>query len=295
MTNHAIEPATARKPADNEVDVHGLTHVGKIRKTNQDHFLICSLHKQMRIHLTSLPEPEKLGGTDRLAFLAMVADGVGGHQAGEEASRFALESIFRYVSQSVRCYYTTDPGDTTTYLRTLEEAVLKVHGELAAAGRDDPDRKGMATTLTLFVGVWPHVYLLQVGDSRCYLLRDGALRQVTRDQTMAQDLVDQGILTRTDAQNSRLAHILSSAVGGGQAMPVVTHLENSWGSIWLACSDGLTRHVSDERIGEILVTMTSAKQACETLLQEALDGGGSDNITIIIGRSVPAPGSPPPE
>ena len=287
--------ATVRKPADNEVDVYGLTHPGKVRKDNQDHFLICSLHKQMKVHLTSLPEPEKLGGTDRLAFLAMVADGVGGQHAGEEASRLAIEAISKYVTQSVRCYYTTDPGDTATYLKTLEEAALRAHTELAEGSRGDPERQGMATTLTLWLGVWPHAYLLQVGDSRCYILRNGVLSQVSRDQTMAQDLVDQGILTRTDAQNSRLAHILSSAMGGTHAMPLVTHLDQSWSNVGLLCSDGLTRHVSDERIRERLVTMTSAKQACEALLQDALDGGGSDNITIIIGRAVPAPGSPPVE
>ena len=295
MPNHATEIAAARKPADNEVDVHGLTHIGRVRKSNQDHFLICSLHKQMRVHSTSLPEPEKLGGTDRLAFLAMVADGVGGTLAGEEASRLAIEAISRYVSQSVRCYYSTDPRDTATYLKTLEEAALRAHTEIAEQARHDPERAGMATTLTLWLGVWPHAYLLQVGDSRCYILRDGELSQISRDQTMAQDLVDQGILTRTDAQNSRLANILSSAVGGSHAMPVVTHLDQSWTQVGLLCSDGLTRHVPDDRIREVLVTMSSARQACETLLQEALDAGGNDNITIIIGRAVPAPGNPPVE
>jgi protein phosphatase len=287
--------ATARKPADNEVDVYGLTHPGRVRKDNQDHFLICSLYKQMKVHLTSLPEPEKLGGIDRLAFLAMVADGVGGQHAGEEASRLAIEAISKYVTQSVRCYYTTDPGDTAAYLKALEEAAFRAHTELSEGAKGNPERQGMATTLTLWLGVWPHAYLLQVGDSRCYIMRGGVLSQVSRDQTMAQDLVDQGILTRTDAQNSRLAHILSSAVGGTQAMPVVTHFDQAWSNVGLVCSDGLTRHVPDERIRERLVAMTSAKQACEALLQDALDGGGSDNITIIIGRAVPAPGSPPPE
>lgn len=295
MKHDAPELATARKPADDEVDVHGLTHVGRVRKNNQDNFLICSLHKQMKVHLTSLPDPEQLGGTERLAFLAMVADGVGGQQAGEEASRLALEGISRYVAQSVRCYYTTDPHNRDSYLKSLEEGAIRVHTDLAASARQDPGHAGMATTLTLWLGVWPHAYLLQVGDSRFYVYREGVLSQVSRDQTMAQDLVDQGILTRTDAQNSRLAHILSSAVGGSQSMPVVTHLDQSWSNVGLLCSDGLTRHVSDDRIRERLATMTSARQACGALLQDALDGGGTDNITVLIGRAVPAPGRPPVE
>jgi protein phosphatase len=144
----------------------------------------------------------------------------------------------------------------------------------------------MATTLTLWLGVWPRAYLLQVGDSRCYLLRDGTLTQISRDQTMAQELLDQGVLTRTDVLNTRWANVLASAIGGPQAAPVVTRLEQAWGDAGLLCSDGLTRHVSDERIRERMLSMTSAKQVCESLLQDALDAGGSDNITILIGRSV---------
>jgi protein phosphatase len=279
---------TLRKPADNEIDVWGLTHRGKVRETNQDHFLLSSLRKEVRVHHTSLPDPSVLVESERMAFLAMVADGVGGRLGGEEASRLAIEGIARYVSQSINCYYTADPTNPGEYMRVLTEAALRVHNEIHQAGEGDPDRAGMATTLTLWMGVWPHAYHLQVGDSRFYLLRDGVLTQVSRDQTMAQDLVDQGILTRSDAQGSRLAHILSSAVGGSQAAPVVTHLEQSWRNVGLLCSDGLTRHVSDDRIRERLMAMTSARQVCEDLLQDALDGGGSDNITIIVGRAVPA-------
>ena len=288
MVNSSPGIASLRKPADNEVDVWGLTHRGKVRETNQDHFLITSLHKELRIHHTSLPDPSVLADTERLAFLVMVADGVGGRLAGEEASRLATEGIARYVSHSVKCYYTTDPADRDEYMRVLTEGALKVHTDLNQAGAEDPAHAGMATTLTLWMGVWPHAYLLQVGDSRCYILRDGVLTQISRDQTMAQDLVDQGILTRSDAEGSRLSHILSSAVGGSQAMPVVTHLESVWGQVGLLCSDGLTRHVSDDQIRERLMAMTSAKQVCEALLQDALDGGGSDNITIIVGRAVAA-------
>jgi len=145
----------------------------------------------------------------------------------------------------------------------------------------------MATTLTLWIGVWPKAYLLQVGDSRFYVLRDGVLTQVSRDQTMAQELVDQGIMTRTDAFNTRWANVLSSSLGGRQTAPVVTAMDQGWQNVGLLCSDGLTKHVSDERIAERLRTMTSSRQACEALLQDALDDGGTDNITIVVGRVVP--------
>jgi protein phosphatase len=144
----------------------------------------------------------------------------------------------------------------------------------------------MATTLTLFLGVWPRYYLMQVGDSRYYRYRDGTLTQVTRDQTFAESLVQAGALSREEAKNSRFAHVLSSAIGADETIPVVTPMDADWGNVHLLCSDGLTKHVSDQRIGEILGAMTSAKQAAEQLLQEALDAGGTDNITIIVGRVV---------
>ena len=117
------------------------------------------------------------------------------------------------------------------------------------------------------------------------------MRQLTRDQTMAQDLVDDGVLSRSAAAKTPLANVLSSAIGSDTTAPVVTRLPADWGNVHLLCSDGLTKHVSDERIAEVIGAMTSAKQACEQLLQDALDGGGTDNITIIIGRTVPKDGA----
>jgi protein phosphatase len=157
---------------------------------------------------------------------------------------------------------------------------------LQERAKQDPDRKQYGTTLTLWVGLWPHAYLLQVGDSRAYMFRDGQLTQISRDQTMAQDLVDQGVLTQTGAHSSRWAHVLSSAIGGQEAAPVVTRITRDWGSVILLCSDGLTKHVSDERIAERLANLKSSKKTCEELLQDALDDGGSDNISIIIGRTI---------
>jgi serine/threonine protein phosphatase PrpC len=284
----STEPAIGRKPRDDEIDVFGLTHPGLVRKENQDHFLLCSLRKEIAVHLTSLPGLAELPvGTERVAFLAMVADGVGGGARGEEASRLAIEAIAGYVTQSVRCYYSSSgSAEEQEFAQSLEDAAVRCHGEVLRRAGEDPDYTGMATTLTLWLGVWPRSYLLQVGDSRCYRLRHGELTQISRDQTMAQELVDLGAMTRTDAFRTPLANTLSSSIGGSQSAPVVTRFDQEWGSVGLLCSDGLTRHVSDDRIRDRLRSMTSARQVCNDLLQDALDGGGSDNITIIVGRTI---------
>jgi protein phosphatase len=283
----AVSGQPERKPRDDEIDVYGLTHVGKVRKENQDHFLICALKKQMSVYQTSLPHTDHLMvGPERLAFLMMVADGVGGGTRGADASRLAVEAVTQYVSHSMRCYYAAhSAGDDREFTEALQEAAVLCHAQLLRQGEGNPELRGMATTLTLYLGVWPQAYLLQVGDSRCYLLRDGELTQITRDQTMAQELVDMGVMTRAAAANTRLAHTLSSSIGGRNPAPVVTRLDIAWGNTALLCSDGLTNHVTDQRIQERLRSMTSAQQVCEDLLNEALEGGGSDNITIIVAKA----------
>ncbi len=276
----------ARKPRDNEIDVFGLTHTGKVRAQNQDHFLLGVIHKQLQVLQTSLTDQEQLAFQgERIGFLAMVADGVGGTESGGEASKVALEAATRYIASSMSSY--REQSGEATIEDALQRAAMQSHEEVVARHKADPDHRTMATTLTLFFGVWPWYYLLQVGDSRYYLYRDGVLTQITRDQTMAQDLVDQGVLKRAQADKSRLANILSSSIGGETTMPVVTRLKADWKNVHLICSDGLTKHVSDDRIAERLRTMTSSRQAAEQLLQDALDGGGSDNITIIVGRATP--------
>ncbi len=277
----------SRKPRNDELDVYGLTHVGKVREVNQDHFLLCSLHKQMQIHLTSLPNADQLPlEGPRLAYLAMVADGVGGGTGGEEASRTAIEVVAQYVAQSMQCYYEAEPENEQSFLDALQQTAMQCHASVLKRAEEDPDRRSMATTLTLWIGIWPRAYLLQVGDSRCYVFRDGVLTQITQDQTMAQELYDEGILTRTEAHSSHLANILSSSIGGPQTAPMVTRVDQSWDHVGLLCSDGLTKHVPDDRIAERLRTMDSSKQVCKDLLQDALDAGGSDNITIVVGRMV---------
>jgi len=293
MTSIDHEPTTTaggttRKPLDSEIDVYGLTHQGLVRRTNQDNFLVATLHKRIDVKFSSLAQGnDTISGEERLAFIMMVADGVGGTEHGEAASRLAVESVSDYVTEAMRCYYGAPAGSSETSLaQVLEQAARDCHDNVCRHAAEQTI-KSMATTLTLFLGVWPWIYVLQVGDSRCYSLKQGELTQVTRDQTMAQELMDLGVMAPAEASHSRLSHVLSSAIGGQTSMPIVTRIPAEWHTVYMLCSDGLTRHVSDDRIREVLSTMTTAKAACETLLQEALDGGGSDNITIVLGRAMP--------
>lgn len=277
-------PDSNRRPQFSQIDAWGLTHVGKVRTENQDHFFLGSLARGVAVEETSL----ELSGTGmdfarRMASLAVVADGVGGSANGELAARTAVRSLVEALSRSYHEADNLESSDPEVFIRLLHDAALSCHESLLekAGGKGK-----FATTLTMFLGQWPHAYLLQVGDSRCYIYMNGELRQITRDQTLAEELVQQGALTRTQADQSRWAHVLSSAMGGESATPAVTRIQRDWGAILLLCSDGLTKHVPDDRIRERLASLTSARETCELLLQDALDGGGTDNITIVIGRTV---------
>ena len=292
-----VPSAPGPRPTDAEIDTFGLTHAGTVRPNNQDHFLIGQLREQIDVHSTSLPDVASLSlpdarlmppGMVRMAFLMMVADGVGGGRGGEEASRFTVQAITRYVAESIDSYYGSETGDHEALSRALSDAALHCHADLIRHRGGAREFSQMATTLTMFVGVWPWAYLVQLGDSRYYLLRKGELFQVSRDQTLAQELIDEGAISREVGVRTRWSNVLSSALGGSTAKPVVTRIALDRGDVHLLCSDGLTKHVSDEQIGERLRTLTSADQACHELLQDALEDGGSDNVTIIVGRIRPA-------
>jgi protein phosphatase len=192
----------------------------------------------------------------------------------------------QYLAHSTDCYLRSD-SDDEKLMTALQDAAHKSHEAVLERAKEITDGRSMATTLTLFMGVWPWYYLLQVGDSRYYLYREGVLTQVTRDQTIAQDLVDQGVFTRAMASRSQFNNVLSSAIGGNTAAPVVTRLRAEWMNVHLLCTDGLTKHVPDDQIADRLRTMTSAKQCAEQLLEDALEAGGTDNISLLIGRTVP--------
>ncbi|MCH7473443.1 MAG: serine/threonine-protein phosphatase [Gemmatimonadetes bacterium] len=277
----------SRKPLDQEIDVFGTTDIGKIRSENQDQFLICALQKHVEVWGTSLTDEERLArltSGDRMGFLALVADGVGGSAGGKEASQTAVESVLDYVTHSMQCFYTSDPRHEDDFLKSLHEAVMLSHEIVQQKAGSDTAGERMATTLTMYMGVWPRAYVVQVGDSRCYQLRDGNLQRVTKDQTLVQQLVDDGVVNQSQADRSRWRHILSSAIGGSTATPVTTKIDLQWGDVLLLCTDGLTRHVSEEEIEDRLNRMESAERVVYDLVSLALKRGGSDNITVVVGR-----------
>ncbi|HXW97041.1 MAG TPA: protein phosphatase 2C domain-containing protein [Gemmatimonadales bacterium] len=279
-------PEAGRRPRDDELDLFGLTHPGKVRKDNQDHFLLCTVHPQVVVHGTSLPNPEQLPlRGERLATIFLVADGVGSSRAGGEASQVAVEAITRYVSSTLRCYHTAGSAEEGRFYAALKAAALEAHEAVRSEAAQQPEAKRMATTLTVAIAVWPWVYVVQVGDSRCYYYWDGVLRQVTRDQTMAQDLVDRGALPADRVSTSPFTNVLISSIGGEEATPEVSRFDVSRpGTVLLLCSDGLTKHASDEEIAAELGRMESSEQLCHTLLDLALERGGKDNITVLAGR-----------
>lgn len=273
------------KPLDSDLDFYGLTHRGRVRAENQDHFLVCTVHPQAVVHGSSLPSVDSLPlRGERLATIMLVADGVGSGAEGGEASELAVATITRYVTSTLRSYHAAGSASDEEFLESLRAAALEAHAAVVAEAAQRPGAK-MATTLTLAVAVWPWMYVTQVGDSRCYRFWQGELTQITRDQTVAQSLVDQGILPADRAEKSPFSHVLASAIGGGEATPVVSRIDIPTGCVVFLCSDGLTKHVSADEISRHIGTMESSEQLCRTLLDLALERGGSDNVTIISARA----------
>lgn len=282
------ESPELKRPRDEELDLFGLTHKGTVRETNQDHFLVCTVHPQVVVHTTSLPQVEELPlRGSRLATIVVVADGVGGGDFGSEAAQLATESLTKYVSCTLRSYHAAGKSSDDELLDSLRTAIGEAHDTVLAdaAGRVPPSR--MASTLTVGLVIWPWVYVVQVGDSRGYYWDGTALKRLTRDQTIAQDLVDKGVLPAERMDISPYRNVLASAIGGGEATPEVTSIEMRRSGTLLFCSDGLTKHVTDEEIAERMSRMTGSEQLARELLDLALERGGTDNVTIVVGRAPP--------
>lgn len=278
-------PVVSRRPSLEDIDVYGVTHTGRVRPINADHFLIASLHKTMEVHQTSLPPDMMPPATSNpRGFLVLVADGVGRGVGGGQAARTALASVAAYVTEAMGLCVRIDPANEPRFITGLRTAVEQTHAEIRAAAAENPAPDGMATTLTMVTVVWPRAYVVHVGDSRAYRLRDGRLERLTRDQTMAQAMLEAGAITEEQAERSGLKHVLWSAVGGSEAAPEVTVVDCDWDDMMLVCSDGVTKHVSDEELRDHMLRLPTSAAVAEALLALALDRGGSDNITVVAGR-----------
>ena len=280
-------PPSALRPTDDEIDLFGLTHQGHRRASNQDHFLIATIHAEIKVNgtsLTDITELPLLG--NRLGTVLLVADGVGGTSDGGAAARLATESVMQYVASSLRCYHEMGSGNDPRFLTSLRETALRAHDAVVAEAATRADHSSLATTLTLGIGVWPWLYVVQVGDSRAYIYSGRRLVQVTRDQTMAQEMLDIGALAAADVPRSPLKDILSSAIGAEQATPEVSRVDVSErGCVLIFCTDGLTKHVTNAEIESYCAMGLSAEKLVRSLVNLALDRGGSDNVTVVVAQA----------
>ena len=216
------------------------------------------------------------------ALLFVVADGVGGRPGGAQASETAVTALVDYIGRAAGCFHQLDVDREHEFVAQLEAAVQDAHQRVVAqSGRPG---QGPATTLTMATLVWPRVYLVHVGDSRAFYLHKGRLRQLTRDQTTGEYMVDAGVWTQDQANKAPMGGTLVSALGGDEMTVAVGLVDLQPGDVLLLCTDGLTRHVSDARIAEILGRAPDAETACRELVADALAGGGHDNVTVIVAR-----------
>ncbi len=229
---------------------YGLTHVGKVRSINQDAFYL-----------------PKLGES-----FAIVADGMGGHKAGEVASAMAVREFTRWLRCAPR------PSESSASY-AVHEANRTIH---RTAQRDE-DKSNMGTTL---VAIWldeGKAILTNVGDSRAYRLRDGELTQMSRDHSLVAELLAAGKITAEEARVHPQRNLVTRAVGTSSTVnPDVTTFDRKDHDLWLLCSDGLTNHVSDEQLKNVLTSGDTLEDMAHRLVDMALHRGGSDNVTVVL-------------
>jgi len=258
-----------------ELTVYGRTDVGLIREHNEDNFLLANLDSGERSSETTSEANFALG--DRGA-LFVVADGMGGAAAGEVASQVAVDSI----SASM---LTEKPTDRHSFAGKLRRSIEDANDKIYAQSRDNQNERGMGTTVTV-AGLCDDTLILgQIGDSRAYIMRNGRLAQVTKDQSLAWQLIEAGAMTIEEAKAFEHANIILQALGVQERVDVVLSqaaLKN--GDLILISSDGLHGPVTDEEISEILNSQQELRSAGDQLIARALEREGPDNITVVLIR-----------
>lgn len=262
----------------------GLSDAGRRRPVNEDQFLIAVLTKTMTVTQSTLPAPALKTG-DVHGHLFLVADGMGGHRAGEQASALAVELIEQFTLNEFKWFLEDDDvRGAGSAAAEFETAIQEADAAIVRQAAARPDLKGMGTTLTLAYVVGRQLYIVHVGDSRAYLHRDDRLIQITQDHTVVADMVRRGELRPEEAASHHLRHVITNVLGGGEsgvrAEAHVVDLQPEDGL--LLCSDGLTEVVSAEDIANAMNRRQSPEDTARTLVDLANDRGGPDNITTIV-------------
>ena len=288
-----MEPDTKMSDAPNDrwtalsVDIAGATHQGHVRENNEDSYLLIRFGRSLERLATNLDEHLLEQNYSLTGYGMLVADGMGGMAAGEVASRLALSTLIELIVD------TTDwtlalkrDKDANTVLDRMTRRFFQIDKILREEAARDEALEGMGTTLTVAGMLGNSLVLGHVGDSRAYLLRGNTLRQLTIDHTLAQALIDAGVASSNDPASRSMRHVLTAAIGSldERVEPQVQRFPLSPDDQLLLCTDGLTDMVEDELIADVLREAKSAKSACQTLIDLALSGGGTDNITVALAR-----------
>jgi protein phosphatase len=283
------DPSALPRPFSSRINVElgAVTDRGLVRSNNEDHFLIARVGRSIHLVKTNLTLDPGGGHIEESGWVLAVADGMGGHASGEVASRLALLTGVHLVLDEVRWSLKINDEEAQMLMERMGRYVTEVHQAINEEGVRDPSLYGMGTTLTVAYSVGRDLFTVHVGDSRAYLYRRGVLRQLTHDHTVAQRLVEEGILDPRLAQHHRTKHVLTNVLGGKGDHEVTAEVQRNTlqdGDRLLLCSDGLTDMVPDEEIQHTLEMISAPQPACDALASRALAAGGRDNITVVMAR-----------
>jgi PPM family protein phosphatase len=282
-------PVIAMPSRQLTVKAFGITDKGKVRPTNEDQFLIAELTKAMRVWQTSLPEPKVQVGEEH-AHLFLVADGMGGHRAGERASALAVVAIEQFTLNTFKWFFGSSDTEAQKVLAQFQSALSQADARILEEAAEHPELSGMGTTVTMAFHLGAQLCVVHVGDSRAYVYRDGELHQLTQDHTLMADMVRSGELRPDQVAGHRLRHVITNVIGGQELGVTVEAraFDVQAGDRLLLCSDGLTEMVTNEAIAATLAAEPAPEAAAKKLLAQAIDGGAPDNVTLLIVRFDPA-------
>jgi len=278
----AVTPAPAPSL---KIESFGATDQGRVRTSNEDQFLTATLMRALWVEQSSIQQSQMQYGDDR-GHVFIVADGMGGAQAGEKASALAVGAIEQILLNALHWLLSLDGSEEAAVLRDFKVALRSVDACVCAAAASNPSLAGMGTTLTMAYSLGSDLFVAHVGDSRCYLYRGGALHQLTKDHTLVGELVEKGLIQPEDAGAHPFRHVITNVVGGPKAglHAEVHRLSLESGDTLLLCTDGLTGMVTDDRITTVLQASSTPKAAAEQLVLLANEQGGKDNVTVVVAR-----------